>query len=215
LKPDGIDSKILEALMEDGRASLRQIARKTSLTTPTVSSRMARMTKAGLIKKFVPILSADSVNGGVLALVTLEVDSASEEKVAKDLAKLKEVENVYMTTGQNVTLKVALDDVQDVQSFLKRNVLGKHDVKVISSQIITNVVKEEPASFRPSMLSMNLKCDYCHEEVTRRRPYTIAFGPSHYYFCCRTCKRDYLDKYGSRLATIRRSQEGKKLTLHT
>ena len=170
---------------------------------------MARMTKAGLIKKFIPILSADSVNRGVLALVTLEVDSTSAEKVAKDLARLKEVENVYMTTGQSVTLKVALDDVQDVQSFLKRNVLGKHDVKVTSSQIITNVVKEEPASFLPSMLTMNLKCDYCHEEVTRNRPYTVASGSSHYYFCCRTCKREYLDKYGARLATIRRSQESR------
>jgi DNA-binding Lrp family transcriptional regulator/endogenous inhibitor of DNA gyrase (YacG/DUF329 family) len=209
LKPDGIDVKILEALMEDGRASLRQIASRTSLTTPTVSSRMARMTKAGLIKKFIPILSADSVNWGVLALVTLRIDSTSAEKVAKDLAKLKEVENVYMTTGQNVTLKVAVDDVQDVQSFLKRNVLGRPDVKVTSSQIVTSVVKEEPTSLLPNMLTMNLKCDFCHEEVTRKRPYTMAAGSSHYYFCCRTCRKAYLDKYGSRLATIRHNQEGK------
>ena len=199
--------------MEDGRASLRQIAKRTSLTTPTVSSRMARMTKAGLIRKFVPILSADSVNRRVLALVTLEVESTSAEKVANDLAKLKEVEDVYMTTGQNVTLKVALDDVQDVQSFLKRNVLGSPDAKVTSSQIITSVVKEEPAPFLPSLLTMNLKCDYCHEEVTRRRPYTMASGSSHYYFCCRTCKKEYLDKYGSRLATIRRNQKAPKLSL--
>jgi len=204
LKPDEVDVKILEALMEDGRASMRQIAQRTSLTTPTVSSRIARMKRAGLIKKFVPILSADSVNRGVLALVTLKAESASAEKVARNLAKLSEVEDVYMTTGQNLTLKVALNDVHGLQPFLKRNILDRPSVHVTSSQIITSIVKEEPPSIIPGMLTMNLKCDYCHEEVTRRRPYTIAAGAYHYYFCCKTCREAYLDKYGSRLAKIRR-----------
>ncbi len=205
MKPDEIDVKILEALMEDGRASMRQIAQRTSLTTPTVSARMARMTRAGLIKKFVPILSADSVNRGVSALVTLKVESASVEKVAKDLAKLSEVEDVYMTTGQNLTLKVALNDVHGLQPFLKRNLLGRTSVHVTSSQIIIGIIKEEPPSLIPGKLTMKLKCDYCHEEVTRRRPYTIAAGSSHYYFCCKTCRGAYLDKYGSKLAKIRRN----------
>jgi len=209
LKPDGTDVRIIEALMEDGRASLRQIARKTSLTTPTVSARMARMTKAGLIKKFVPILAADSVNRGVSALVTLGIESRSAERVANDLARLKEVQNVYMTTGQGVTLKVALDGAQELQPFLKRNVLGRAGVKVTSSQIITSTVKEEPASMVPSVLTMNLTCDYCHEEVTRKRPYTILAGPSHYYFCCKICKKAYLDKHGPRLALMLGNREPK------
>ncbi len=213
LNPDGIDGKILKALMEDGRASLRQIARRTSLTTPTVSARMARMTKAGLIKKFVPILSADSVNRGVLALVSLRVDPTTAEKLAKDLAKLREVEDVYITTGQGITLKVALDGVQGLQSFLSKNVAGKHGLEVTSSQIVTSVVKEEPPSLLPSTLTMKLKCDYCHGEVTSSRPYTIAAGYSHYYFCCKTCRQAYLDKFGSRLAKTSRNYA--RQTLHS
>ena len=116
MKPDGIDARILDALMEDGRASFRQIAKMTSLTTPTVSARMARMRKAGMIKKFVPILSPNSVNRGVFALIALKVDSSSAEGLANDLAELPEVENIYTTTGQGMTLKVALDDVAGLQS---------------------------------------------------------------------------------------------------
>ncbi|HUI86629.1 MAG TPA: winged helix-turn-helix transcriptional regulator, partial [Nitrososphaerales archaeon] len=70
---DEVDLKILQALLNDGRASLRQIAERTSLTTPTVSSRLTRMLKSGTIKKFVPILSSDSVHGGIAALVTLKM----------------------------------------------------------------------------------------------------------------------------------------------
>jgi hypothetical protein len=76
---------------------------------------------------------------------------------------------------------------------------------VASSQIVTSIVKEEPPSRLPSDLTINLKCDYCHGEVTSSRPYTLAAGPSHYYFCCRTCRKAYLDKYGARLAKLGRS----------
>jgi Lrp/AsnC family leucine-responsive transcriptional regulator len=205
LKADEIDARILGALMEDGRASLRQIAKRTSLTTPTVSARMARMTKAGMIKKFVPILSPGSVNRGMAAVISLKVESSSAERLASDLARLPEVESIYITTGQGMTVKVALDDVAGLQTFLNRSMLARRGVSIASSQIITSVVKEEPAPISAASLTMNLRCDYCHEEVSRARPYTIAAGPSrHYYFCCKTCRNAYLDKFGSRLAQTRR-----------
>jgi Lrp/AsnC family leucine-responsive transcriptional regulator len=205
LKADEIDVRILGALMEDGRASLRQIAKRTSLTTPTVSARMTRMTRAGMIKKFVPILSPGSIGRGIAAMISLKVESSSAERLAEDLAKLQEVESVYITTGQGMTVKVALDDVAGLQAFLNRSLLARRGVSVVSSQIITSVVKEEPASVIPTSLTIDLRCDYCHEEVSRARPYTIAAGSSRYYFCCKTCRNAYLDKFGSRLAKTRRS----------
>jgi len=206
LKPDQIDARILQALMEDGRASLREVAQRTSLTTPTVSARFARMQKAGLIRKFVPVLSPESVNRGVCALITLKLEATSPEKVAHDLAKLAEAEHVYTTTGESITLKVGLENVRDLVPFLRQHVLQRGGVTVSSSQIITNVVKEEPPSLVPTALTMDLACDYCQGEVTSSRPYTISVGSSHYYFCCKTCKRDYLEKHGSKLAKLRRAK---------
>jgi DNA-binding Lrp family transcriptional regulator/ribosomal protein L24E len=204
VKPDAIDTKILEALIDDARASFRQIAQRTSLTTPTVSARFARMKKAGLIKKFMPILSADSVGRGVLALVMLRVDSSSAERIAKELARLREVEAVYLTTGQSIMFKVNLSNAHRLHSFLTENVLKRLGVDVTSSQIITSTVKEEPTSLLPSMLVMDLKCDYCGGDVTSGRPYTVGAGSSHYYFCCKTCRKAYLDEHGPRLAKISR-----------
>lgn len=206
MKPDAIDTKILAALMKDGRASLRQVAQRTGLSTPTVSARFARMRKAGLITKFVPVLSAGAVDRGVTALISLKVDAASTEKVAMDLAELPEVEHLYTTTGQNITLKVALQNVQALERFLKDKVVWRIGVDVTSSQIITSVVKEEPSSLVPNGLTISLRCDYCHGEVSSSKPYTISVGSSHYYFCCKTCKRDYLDKHRARLAKLRDCQ---------
>ncbi|MDA4115101.1 MAG: AsnC family transcriptional regulator [Thaumarchaeota archaeon] len=207
MKPDEIDARILGALIDDGRASLRQIAKRTSLTTPTVSARFDRMKKSGMIRKFVPVLSPDSVGRGVFAVISLKVNSSSAEKLGSDLSKLPEVENVYVTTGQGMTLKVALSDVAGLQKFLSRRVLARPGVSVASSQIITKVVKEEPAPLSPSALIMNLKCDFCHEEVARARPYTLTTRSSRYYFCCKTCRNAYLEKFGPRLARIKHGEK--------
>ncbi len=190
--------------MVEGRASFREIAKRTALTTPTVSSRIGRMIKAGMIKKFVPILSAESLSRRVFAVISLKVNSSTAEKIARDLSKLPEVEDIYITTGQGMIMKVALDDVGGLQPFLNRNVLARPDVRVTSSHIITSVVKEEPTPLSATNLTMNLKCDYCHEEIARARPYTIVGSSARYYFCCKTCRNAYLDKFGSRLAKPKR-----------
>ncbi len=202
MEPDATDTKILKALMEDGRASFRQIAQMTSLTTPTVSVRFARMKKAGLIKRFVPILSADSLSHRLMAIITLRVEAKAAESVASGLSRLDEVEHVYMTTGQGLTIKVSLDDAEALQLFLKRHLLGKPHVEVVSSEIVTSVVKEEPSSSLPGKLTMHLKCDYCGGDVSSSRPHTISVGTSHYYFCCRTCRKEYLEDHGERLQKI-------------
>lgn len=203
MKPDAVDMKILGALMEDGRASFREVARKTSLTTPTVSARMARMSRAGLIRRFVPVLSSDSIDRGVLVLVVLKVGPYSQDGFAREISRLREVVEVYLTADQGVALKVALDDVRDLQPFLRRLTAGKPRAAVTLSQIVTSVVKEEPPTRLPKVMELKLKCDYCHGDVTTGRPYSLVAGASRYYFCCKTCRRGYLDKYGPRLAKLR------------
>src|SRR5579883_2116961 len=77
MKLDSIDAAILKQLLADGRASLRDIAKKTSLSTPTVSSHFYRMIKAGLITKFVPVINLNETElHGILALVNLKVQGS-------------------------------------------------------------------------------------------------------------------------------------------
>ena len=204
MKLDSADAKIIKALVNDGRASLRDIAKRTSLTTPTVSSRFERMKKAGLIKKFIPVLSSESLGHGEKALVTVSVSVESQERLAKALARQPEVEAVYMTTGRSITARVALERASDLNAFLKKNLTGKPFVDRITSEVITGVVKEDPPSIDPDALVMNLKCDYCGGPVTSQRPFTLSLSNSPYYFCCKTCKAEYLDEHGERLGRVSR-----------
>jgi Lrp/AsnC family transcriptional regulator, leucine-responsive regulatory protein len=211
LRTDPVDRKIIAALMDDGRASFRQIAQRTSLTTPTVSARVARMMRAGLIERFVPVLSVESAERGMSALVTIRVTPGSPEKLCRSLAKLQEVQDAYVTTGGCVTVKLDLKRPQELESFLGLAIMKREGTEVISSEIVTRTVKEEPrasAARHPSpsiladVMSMDLRCDHCHGEVASSRPYTMSVGSSHYYFCCKICKKAYLDSHRSRLAKL-------------
>lgn len=164
------------------------------------------MVKSGLIKRFVPVLSADSAGGPVQAMVNLKVDPSATERVAEMLARLSETRAVFVTADQGLSLRVALRSVGELQTFLKGSVLGRCGVVgVTSTQIVSKVVKDEPPSLaRESVLPMDLKCDYCAGEVAGSRPYTLSAGISRYYFCCKTCRKAYLEKFGERLAKIRR-----------
>lgn len=53
---DETDIAILEALIEDGRKSFRQIAREIKVSTPTVQIRYDRLFSMGIIKSISPIL---------------------------------------------------------------------------------------------------------------------------------------------------------------
>ena len=198
MKLDPLDILILKELSADGRASFRDIAQQTSLSTPTVSSRYERMQRAGLIRKFAPIFNLEAVdNAGILALVTLSAPLSTTDQIASDLGKLDQVFEVIVTTGRdNIVLKLRLENVQSLQKFLSSPSLKKRDVKVSGSQIITSTVKDEyPLPFSEGF-HLNLRCDLCKGEITNPKPYTIKVASTRYYFCCKTCKSEYLQKHG-------------------
>jgi DNA-binding Lrp family transcriptional regulator len=198
MKLDPLDILILKELSADGRASFREIAQRTSISTPTVSSRYKRMHHAGLIRKFAPIFNLEAVdNAGILALITMSAPLSRTEEIASELSKLDQVYEVTVTTGRdNIVAKLRLENAQGLQKFLTGPVLKKLDVKVTGSQIITSTVKDEyPLPFAEGF-QLNLRCDLCKGEITNPKPYTIKVASTRYYFCCKTCKSEYLQKHG-------------------
>jgi Lrp/AsnC family transcriptional regulator, regulator for asnA, asnC and gidA len=204
LKLDPIDLIILKELSEDGRASLRQIAKKTSLSTPTVSSRFERMKRAGLIQKFVPVFNLDaSENSGVVALVTFSAPASVVSKVAKDLAREPEVYGVFLTTGSNnVMVKVGVPNAKSLQRFMTGSGFKRSNVEVTGSQIVTETLKDEHPLPLAGEFRMKLRCDLCRGEITTNRPYSIKVATTRYYFCCKTCRSTYIEKHGARIRAV-------------
>lgn len=203
MKLDRKDIGILEVLMNDGRASLREVAARTALTAPTVAMRLARMQKGGLIKGFAPVLDPTAAQH-VIAFVRLKVPPGKAAAASETLAKLSGVDGVYMTAGEgNIMLRVGVDDLREAESMVTGKLSNHPGWKVMSWDLVTRAVKDARRTGIPRAASLTLKCDYCHQEVRSDRPYTIRVGQTSHYFCCRTCRRSFAAQHASGLAAAR------------
>lgn len=63
IKLQDTDIAVLNALLKDGRKSLRQISNETGISTPTVKNRFNRLVNLGVIKSISPILDLSKMVG--------------------------------------------------------------------------------------------------------------------------------------------------------
>ena len=164
---------------------------------------------AGLIQKFIPVFNLDAAESfGIVALVTLSAPVSMTSDIAKKLARMPEVFGVFVATGENnIVVKISLHNAYALQHFLIGPTFRKLGVEVTGSQIITETVKDEhPLPFAEEF-QIELRCDLCKEEITSSRPYSIRVGSTRHYFCCRPCRKSYLDKYGPRIKRVNQLSE--------
>ncbi len=180
--------------MKDGRLSFRQIATQVGVTTPTVESRVKRMTESGVIKKIAPILDIDKVEKGVAVLLMLKVELTRVDAVLEKLTPLDEVRSIFLSTGvANMVVRVATSSNEAFQDFLNRRVASL-GVDVVSSEVITRTVKDEQGVALYDEIAVALVCDFCGGEISGR-PFTLNVGKGKRFFCCKTCLSSYKDKY--------------------
>ncbi len=196
LKLDETDTSILKVLMKDGRLSFRQIAVQVGVTTPTVESRVKKMTESGIIKRIAPILDIDKVEKGVAALLMLKVELAKVNPIVEKLAPLDEVRSIFLSTGQaNLIVRVATSSNEAFQDFLNERVASL-GVDVVLSEVITRTVKDEQGVALYGEMAVALVCDFCGGEISGK-PFTLNLGEGKRFFCCKTCLSSYKEKYNT------------------
>jgi Lrp/AsnC family transcriptional regulator for asnA, asnC and gidA len=199
---DDTDYHILTALTEDGRRSLRDIARTAGVSTPTVESRLRKMVDMGLIKKISPIIDASKITNGLFAVATANVEPSKLEETLNLLAKIPEVRNVFGMTGEHdVLFTVFASGLDELQSLMSSKISSIANVSSLTYNVVSKVVKDEPnVPLRPGLL-VRLACDTCGQ-IIKSDPVTLLVGDRNRYFCCEVCLREYKEKYGGKLTKL-------------
>ena len=196
---DKTDIRILNALMEDGRRSYRELARQTSVSPPTVENRVEKLLKVGLIRKIVPIIDIDKLDSGSSALISIKADLSKMTKVIEQLSEMEEVTGVFATTGEgNLLLRVFISDPKGLHEFITRRLGVEPSLQILSSQIITKTLKDEQLIRIAPGSNLRVDCEFCGGAV-RGEPFTMKVGRIDRFFCCKVCKNSYATKYGERL----------------
>ncbi|MFI1916685.1 Lrp/AsnC family transcriptional regulator [Nocardia sp. NPDC020380] len=114
------DLPLANALSDDPRASLAQLATLTGLSTPTVRRRLAGLEADGALTYRIEV--ARAVSGWPIgAALWCTTDPANTTRIARELAQLRETRMCAELTGpHNLLLQVWLRSVDDLAGFEKR-----------------------------------------------------------------------------------------------
>src|SRR5215469_10328264 len=99
-KTDDLDLKILGELATDASISVPRLSNKINVNSSVVYSRIKRLVKRGLIRKFTIIVNDEALGFNVKALTGINMDSKLRDNVLNELFKIPEVREVAEVTGR-------------------------------------------------------------------------------------------------------------------
>jgi Lrp/AsnC family transcriptional regulator for asnA, asnC and gidA len=131
---DGIDKKILRALMQDARTPILEIARSVGISGAAIHQRLKKLEKSGLLAGSKFVINPKVLGYTTMAFVGVYLDKAvSNPDAVKQLKKVPEVIECHYTTGEwSIFIKILSKD-------------NEHLMHVLNSQIqsITGVSRIE------------------------------------------------------------------------
>lgn len=96
---DELDMKIIKILQSNARTSFREIARSLGTSPQTISNRVERLRKKGIIMGFTMLTDPSKLGKGLLAFFEVNVKPGHIEAVARAVSELREIVLVYETIG--------------------------------------------------------------------------------------------------------------------
>ena len=149
---DELDRGILQELNIDARRSHREIAHRLRVSPTTVSGRVQRLEREGLIRGYVPLLDDEALGWELTATVGIRISKGRLREVEERLARDPRAYAIYDVTGDFDALLIGrFRDRRDLDRFVKRALQDPY-IERTNTQVVLNRVKEDrrvPVRARP------------------------------------------------------------------
>lgn len=123
-KFDKIDKHILSLVQRDATKTVADIAKKVGLSTSPCWRRIQNLQEAGVIKKTVTLLDAESVNVGITVFVSIRTNSHNKDWLAKFSAivtSFPEVVELYRMSGDiDYLMRVVVPNMKAYDEFYQK-----------------------------------------------------------------------------------------------
>lgn len=141
---DRYDIRILEALQENSRIKIADLAQRVALTTTPCVRRIHLMEEAGLIAGYTVLLDQEQVGYPVTVIIELRLGGRSQEVIEhfeRKISKLPEVMECYMISGrEDYFLKIITQSLDSYQLFLREKILNISGVQNVTSTFVLDKV---------------------------------------------------------------------------
>jgi Lrp/AsnC family leucine-responsive transcriptional regulator len=140
---DDLDRTILKELMTDARQSFRDLSKKTQTSVVTVSQRVKKLEKAGVIKGYSAQVSQESLGYEITTVTEVTVSKGKVLEVEKEISKLPHVCAVYDVTGIEDSMVIAKIRNRSELSDFTKAVLAIPHVERTNTHVVLNTPKED------------------------------------------------------------------------
>lgn len=139
---DNLDLKIINLLLEDGRASLRSIAEELDVSVTTVSNHLKDMEDEGIIEGFKPVISYPDLGYTVTCVLMIKAEGDGLRELVEDLKEEDSFLNVYEVTGDfDVIATGKFRDTEEMNDTIKK-LLNSPMVRETNTNVVLSTVKE-------------------------------------------------------------------------
>jgi len=139
---ENLDAKLINALLGDGRASLRSLAEELDVSVTTISNHLKDLEDEGVIQGYTPIVDYDKLGYDVTAVLQLKVEGTALPDLADHLRAHKQMVSVYEVTGDHDIIAIGKFIDTDDMNYLIKELLGDQDIKESSTSVVLNAAAE-------------------------------------------------------------------------
>ena len=123
---DKKDIQILRIIQRNSKITTREIAKQLNLPVTTVFTRIKKLEQKGIIKEYRAILDAKKLGKSTTAFILASFtyrppnkELLSQRKLAEEIAKFPEVQEVHIITGDwDLLIKVKAENVEAIGKFV-------------------------------------------------------------------------------------------------
>lgn len=144
-----VDREILQALLEDGRKSHREVAAEVGVSPSHVTRRLAALEDAGVVKGYQAQLDMDALGLGLIALVLIKARGPEIPRLVRRLAADPSLVSVYEITGTyDIAVLGRFPNREEMNAKIK-GILGDTAIEGTNTSIVLSVQKENGAPRLP------------------------------------------------------------------
>jgi len=139
---DKLDLKIIRLLLENGRASSRELSRRLGVSVGTVEARRKRLEDMGVIRGYTVDIDLEKLGYVFPVVIDVKVKGGFLKEVEERLASLDDVSAVYDITGEyDITVYAWFRSREDLDRFIK-DLQRFEYVDRTHTKLILNIVSE-------------------------------------------------------------------------
>jgi Lrp/AsnC family leucine-responsive transcriptional regulator len=132
---DSTDYKIIAMLQEDGRISMKDLAKNVALSPPAAAERVRRLEETGVILGYKAVINPEKLGKNINVFINVDMNVQGREKFMKFLKSEDSIVECYHVTGPHcMILKASLDQMSSLESLIGRiQVYGSTETFIILS----------------------------------------------------------------------------------